>query len=353
MFDQTYHFIIINCQVLSLGRDRILKPIHHLKRSDSPQIYTYINMAATIQGRKIAIIGASGQLGKPTVTALVGLGVHTITAVQRQEANSTFPAGVIVKKGNLEDEAFLAEVFKGQDVVILMPPLSHLVSVQEPAIRAAAKVGVRYILPSEFGPDPFAGKLVEENGLLVAKKSIRDLIDSLGVSNWVSVVVGPWLDAGLVQGLWGIDSKARKATIWQGADAKANTASIPHTAEAVAAVVSLPEADLAKYKNNAVYTPSFYLSQKEILEAVQRATGTTDANWDITYRDVDEVAKEYEEKISQGDGMAPYVKFFVTHFLDGHGGDFSNKVNAAELNKLEKLGLHKEELEPVIQAALA
>ena len=65
-----------------------------------------------------------------------------------------------------------------------------------------------------------------------------------------------------------------------------------------------------------------------------------------------EVAKEYEEKISQGDGFAPFVKFFVTHFLEGHGGDFNRKVNAAELKKLEQLGLQKEDLDQAVKEAL-
>lgn len=309
-------------------------------------------MASAIQGRKIAFIGASGQVGKPTIDTLLKQGVHTITAVQRPEATSTFPTDVIVKKGNLEDEAFLAEVLKGQDALVLMPPLPQLVQLQEPAIRAAAKVGVPWIFPSEFGPDPFAGELVNENGLLIAKKSIRDLVEKHGVSSWVSIAAGPWLDGGIVPGLWGIDAKARKATIWRGASGKVSTASIAHTGQATAAVLSLPEVDLAKYKNKAVYVPSFHLTQRQILDAVVRATGTTEADWDIQTRDVNEVAKEYEEKISQGDGFAPFVKFFVTHFLEGHGGDFSHKVDAAELAKLEHLGLQKEDLDHVIKVAL-
>nr|CEG04482.1 unnamed protein product [Fusarium clavum]CEG05765.1 unnamed protein product [Fusarium clavum] len=309
-------------------------------------------MAPAVQGRKIAIIGASGKLGKPTIDALAGLGAHTITAIQRPEAASTFPTGITVKKGNLKDEAFLTEVLKGQDALVLMPPLAQLVELQEPAIRAAANAGVPYILPSEFGPDPFAGQLVEENELLIAKKRIRDLIESLGVSSWISIAVGPWLDEGLTQGMWGIEPKTRKATIWRGADAKMNTATISHTAEAVAAVLSLPEADLTKYKNKAVYTPSFHLTQREILDAVQRATGTTDVDWDIKTHDFNEVAKEYEYQIAQGDGVAPFIKFFVTHFLEGHGGDFNHKVDSMELEKLEQLGLHKEDLIQAIKVAL-
>ncbi|KAH7007930.1 uncharacterized protein B0I36DRAFT_390034 [Microdochium trichocladiopsis] len=139
---------------------------------------------------------------------------------------------------------------------------------------------------------------------------------------------------------------------WQGANGKANAATIAHTGEALAAALSLPEADLAKYKNSSVYAPSFYLTQREILKAIQRATGTTGVDWDIQVRDVNEVAKEYEEKISQGDGVAPSVKFFVTHFLEGRGGDFNHKVDAAELKKLEQLGLTKEDLDHVTKAAL-
>jgi hypothetical protein len=64
------------------------------------------------------------------------------------------------------------------------------------------------------------------------------------------------------------------------------------------------------------------------------------------------MGKEYEDRISQGDGVAPFIKFFVTHFFEGHGGDFNHKVDTAELEKPEQLGLHKEDLVQVIKVAL-
>ncbi|KAF5681735.1 oxidoreductase [Fusarium denticulatum] len=140
-------------------------------------------MPGKAQRRKIAIIGSSGQVGKPTVEALLAPGIHTITAVQRIEATSTFPPEVIVKSGDLKDESFLASTFPGQDVLVLMMPLPHLVSLQESAVRAAAKAQVPYILPAEFGPTPFASTLIEDNQLLQDKKKIRDLIEELGVSS--------------------------------------------------------------------------------------------------------------------------------------------------------------------------
>lgn len=308
-------------------------------------------MAQQIQGRRIAFLGASGQLGAPTLKALLAPGVHTITAIQRREAKSSFPSEVVVQAGDLEDELFITEVLKGQDALILMPPLSHI-SLQTGFVRAAAKAGVPYILPSEFGPDPFAKHLVEENVLLQDKKAIRDLIDELGVSSWVSITIGPWLDAGLNLGLWGIDTKERKATIWGGADSKANTATVQHTAEATAAVLSLPDADLALYRNKAVYTPSWRLTQREILQAVQRVTGTSDAEWYITEQESHEVVKEYEAKIKAGDMAGYFKKFFYMHFLEGRGGDFEHKVVNTEVQKLERLGLQKEDLEEAIEATL-
>ena len=305
-----------------------------------------------VHGRNIAIIGGSGRLGKLTVDALLRLGGHTIIAIQREDSTSSFPEGVNVEKGDLADEAFLAAVFKDQEVVILMPPLAHLVTLQEPAVRAAAKAGVPYILPSEFGPDPFAGKLVEENMLLRSKREVRRLIESCGVSSWVSIVVGPWLDLGLSTWRWGVDVKARKATIWSGANARINTASVLRTAQAVAAVVSLPEADLLKHKNGAVYAPSVQLTQREILEAVQHATASTDSEWDLTFSDAKVAARDCEEKIRQGQAAAHSVKFSITHFLEDYGGDFSHKIDHSELQKLRQLGLQEERLEDIIKSVL-
>lgn len=307
---------------------------------------------AQVQGRKITILGAGGSLGSPTLRSLLAKDAHIITVVQRPESSNEFPSSVTVKTGNLEDETFLGDVFKGQDVVVLMPPLSHIISLQEPAVRAAAKAGVPYLLPAEYGPDPFATKLIEENGLLQAKKKIRDLIDELGVSSWISVTVGVWLDVNLSNGLWGIDAKGRKATLYNGAGGRVTTSSIAHTGEAIAAVLSLPETDLARYKKQAVYTPSFHTTHREMLDAVQRITKTTDADWEISSRDVDDSLKEFNERIGQGDIMASYQKFILTHLLDGYGGDIEHKVDGEEVQKLEQVGLKEEDIKTVIKSIL-
>ncbi|KAF0638648.1 hypothetical protein FPSE5266_04707 [Fusarium pseudograminearum] len=309
-------------------------------------------MTSQKQGRKIVIIGASGNLGAPTVKALLAQGVHSITAVQRLGATSKFPSEVAVKSGDLQDESFLADAFQDQDVVVLMPPLPHIISIQEPAVRAAAKVGVPYILPAEYGPDPFAHRLVEQNQLLQDKKNVRDLISELGVASWISVTVGPFLDMNLKSGLWGIDVDNRKATIWDGNVGRVSASGLTHTGQAIAAVLTLPEESLAQYKNKAVYAPAFHFTQQELLEAVQRAMGTMEEGWSVEYQDIHDALKDLEAKNEQHDGNAPFIKFFLSHFQEGSGGDLRHKVKDGELNKLYELGLEEQVLEDVIKASV-
>ncbi|KAL9561038.1 hypothetical protein ACKAV7_014882 [Fusarium commune] len=263
-------------------------------------------MSGQAQGRKIAIIGSSGQ---------------------RIEATSTFPPEVIAKSGNLKDESFLASTFQGHDAVVLMPPLPQLVSLQEPAVRAAAKAGVPYILPAEFGPDPFASKLIRGNQLLQDKKKIGDLIEELGVSSWISVAVGPFLDMNIKSDLWGIDVENGKATIWTGAVGMVNTSSVAQTGQATAA--------------------------KELLQAVQKETGMADQDWEIDYQDVNDALKDCNDKIQQKDATAPFVKFFLTHFREGSGGYFESKVNASEVKKLHEIGLQKEAVDDVLKRTVS
>ncbi|KAH7234950.1 putative oxidoreductase CipA-like protein [Fusarium redolens] len=277
-------------------------------------------------GRKIAIIGSSGQVGQPTVKALLAQGIHTISSVQRIEATSTFPPKVIVTSGDLKDVPFLTDVFQGQDIVVLMPPLPHLVSLQEPAVRAVAKAKVPYILPAEFGPDPSAIRLIAENQLL---------------------------DMNIKSGLWVIDVENHKATIWTRGVGKVSTSSVAHTGQATAAVLSLPENDLCKYKNKAFYVPSFHLTQKELLQAVQKAAGTTGRDWEVDYQDVNDALKDCNEKIQQKGRTAPFVKFFLTHFQNGNGGDFENMVDAKEVKKLHGIGLQKEAIEDVLKCTVS
>ncbi|KAF6835654.1 oxidoreductase [Colletotrichum plurivorum] len=295
-------------------------------------------MSAT-QGRKIAIVGASGSVGGLTLNALLEKGIHTITAVTRTESSATFPEGVIVKKGSYEDEAFLVDAFKGQDVVVLALGFTSYATGQDALIRAAGKAGVKWILPTEFGSDSAPTKIFETSPILQGKVRVRKLVEEVGAS-WIAIVNNPWFDWSMGQGFWGIDIKNRTAKLYDGGNTKFITTNLPTTGKGTAGVLSLPDAELDQYRNKPFYLKSFYVSQRDMLDSIQRATGTTDADWKIETVDAAEVVAKAEEDAKNGNHFAGLVAFYVNHMREGWGGDYS-----AKLTDLSKIGLEDESLD--------
>ncbi|KAL5086751.1 hypothetical protein Trisim1_008827 [Trichoderma cf. simile WF8] len=296
-------------------------------------------------GRKITIVGAGGNLGKPTLKALLSKGVHTITALQRAESTTEFPPEVIVKKGSFTDESFLVETLRGQDVLIVIVPIPNM-DLGDLFIKAAIEAGVPYILPTEFGVD--SPKIVGEHSMMGPKVTRRNLIEKSGTSSWIAVISNFWLDLNIQIGLWGFDVKGRKADLFRGADAKISTTTLARTGEGVAALLSLPEAELEQYKNKSFYISSFELSQKEIFGAIKNATGTTDADWNITEKDATEIIRECDPKIKAGDGFAEWTRLFVMFFQGMDGSNYEDKAV-----DLSKYGVPAENLGEVVYRAVA
>jgi uncharacterized protein YbjT (DUF2867 family) len=279
-------------------------------------------------GRRIAIFGANGNLGKPTLWALLSKGTHTITVIQRLESTAVFPPEVIVKRGSLTDEPFLRETLTGQDALVIIVPIPNM-DLGDLIINAALKAGVPYILPTEFGVD--SPKVVGVHSMMAPKVARRELIERTATSSWIAVICNFWFDANLQSGLWGFDISNRKAIIFKGADAKISTTTLTRTGEGIALLLSLPEAELSQYKNKSFYISSFEVSQREIFEAIKRATGTKDKDWQITERDADKIIEESDRKIEAGDRFAEWTKLFVKFFQGMDGSNYEHR--AVDLNR--------------------
>lgn len=297
------------------------------------------------QGRKIALVGASGNVGKPTLSSLLIQNIHTITIIQRLESTASYPSGVIVKKGSFYDEAFLAGAMSGQDVLVLQLPRTST-DTRPGLIQAAAKANVKYVLPVEFGTSPDA-KIVDHFDNLLEKRVSRKRIEELGVSSWIAVVTNPWLDLGLSVGGWGIQIKERKAALWEGGHTKINISTLKRAGDATAGLLSLPETELEKFRNRSFFVSSCYASQRQIFESVLRATKTTENDWDITTPSVEDVIANSDEALKAGDFMKSFVdKYYMTHFREGFGGDYNDKIDSI------RLGLPQEDLDELVADTL-
>ncbi|KAL8868331.1 MAG: hypothetical protein Q9174_005062 [Haloplaca sp. 1 TL-2023] len=146
--------------------------------------------------KNVIILGASGNVGTPTVSALLAAGTYTITALTRASSTAIFPTGIKVHK--IPDDYPTPELltaFKGQDVVIdLLPPSNPK---QQNAIAdAAAEAGVKRYIPSEFGSDTSNPKVVQMVPIFAAKADILEYLkgkEGTGMS-WTAVVNGAFFD---------------------------------------------------------------------------------------------------------------------------------------------------------------
>jgi hypothetical protein len=71
--------------------------------------------------------------------------------------------------------------------------------VQSQMIEAAARAGVKWILPTEYAGDGLNGGMVEAVPLFWPKREARGLVERLSKEfeglRWIGVATGPWLEA--------------------------------------------------------------------------------------------------------------------------------------------------------------
>lgn len=106
-------------------------------------------------------------------------------------------------------------------------------------------------------------------------------------------------------GFFEIDAQKKTAHLLNGGTAKFNTTSLSTVALAIVRLLSLPIAtpstsspSLSDYANRFVYISSFLTSQREILDAILRVTGTSDKDWTITNGDAQKYIEEGGAKIA-------------------------------------------------------
>jgi uncharacterized protein YbjT (DUF2867 family) len=302
----------------------------------------HLPIMSSKQGRKIAMLGASGTVGTPTVTSLLNIGIHTITVISRADSHASFPEGVHVKKGDYSDESFLVSALQGQDVLILQLGFGGMDS-QTLLIAAAAKAGVTWVLPTEFGSDHSA-RLAQNLPMMTMKNQYREQAEKLGL-RWIGVINNPWFDWSLKQDLWGIDIPARKAVIYNGGNVKFNANTLSAVGEGVASLLSLPDDKLHEYDNRFVYLSCFYTTQNEILQSVLRATGTKESDWEITHSTTEERLKEDEAIVASGNPMGFIKGFYAQHLREGYGGDYQSKA----VKDAEVLGVKGGDLDATVK----
>lgn len=130
--------------------------------------------------------------------------------------------------------------------------------------------------------------------------------------------------------------------MYDGGLVKFNTTALPTVGKAVASLLSLPvtssdaQPSLTDFKNTFAYVRSFHTSQREILDAVQVATDTSDAEWTIEQQDGAAFIQGGVERVKNGDFFGAVDILYGSHFVDGWGGSFEDKKKLNEVLQLPK-----------------
>ncbi|PMD40591.1 hypothetical protein L207DRAFT_341829 [Hyaloscypha variabilis F] len=109
--------------------------------------------------------------------------------------------------------------------------------------------------------------------------------------------------------------------------AKFNTTNLETVGLAVARLLSLPTtsvagASLSDFGNKFVYISSFLTSQRKILDVVQKLTGTSDADWNITNTNGQTWIDDGPAKIARGDLTGMFNIAYGNTMTEGLGGNY-------------------------------
>lgn len=106
---------------------------------------------------------------------------------------------------------------------------------------------------------------------------------------------------------------------------------------------------LSRFRNDYINISSFLVSQRDMLESIQRVTGTTSKDWTIEYQNHQERYESGVKMMKEGNRLgfarALYTRIFYPN------GDGNYEARYGLVNDL--LGLPKEDLDEATKAAVA
>jgi len=293
----------------------------------------------------VTLLGADGRLGPVVLNALVSSGfIVQVMKRQSSKSHSNYPPGIQeIRVPDDFPEPALELALRGQDAIVITIPGAET-ELQKKLANAAVRAGVQRFIPADFGScdsdSENAQKLVP---LYVEKWKLRKYLGTLAAENksfsWTALVCGHFFDYD--PHFLHIDLKERKADFLDEGEVKSSASTLKRIGEATAKI--LEKADDERTKDRTLYVQSFCVSQKEVLEAFEKATGDT---WTVRNFDSAKFIKEQKEKMEMGSREATEEVVWVLGTLEANWEKMPTFANGL-------LGLEEESLDDVVKAMVA
>lgn len=283
------------------------------------------------------------------IDALVAAGTFNVTAVIRTGSLSTVPYPASQVRTVHVDKAMslagLTAAFQGQDAVIasfkFADPEAH-VRVAE----AAAAAGARLHIPADFGSIDADNERARElvplyRNKLAIRTRAQALADATPSFTWTALVCGHFFEWGVKEHLFHTDLVRHTADVFDGGHTKASATTLTRIGEAVVRILrKYPDETI---RNRVLFIQSFCISQIELVQALERATGT---KWTVNDLDSEKFIAEKRPLAEAGSSMAIEDLVFVLGALDA---DWTKRGNLA----MDLLGFEDEDLDATLQRVLA
>ncbi|KAF3060091.1 hypothetical protein GL218_04823 [Daldinia childiae] len=270
---------------------------------------------------KVALAGASGDLGAPVFEQVLNAGFQ-VTVITRKGSSHTWPSNVTVKEVDYSSLDSLTEALQGQDAVVATITTPALNS-QVLLIEAAAKAGVKRFIPSEFGSDTFNEK-ASQLPCYKPKVEVQEALKKAAAESsltWTAVLNGAFLDWAIRVGFFA-DVKNRTIELPDGGNKTTSAATLSTIGKAVVGVLRNPE----QTKNRPVYVQEAVISLKQIEEILKKHVGAD--GWKENVTSLDEgLQKALEENKTAFTPNVFISTLKVAIWSDGYGGRFQKLDN--------------------------
>lgn len=289
--------------------------------------------------QKIAVSGATGNLGPSIVKGLVDAGFE-VTVLSQSGNTSGLPSTVKTVKVDYSSQDSLVNALKGQDAYVSNVPNHE----EQPAlIDAAISAGVKRFIPSEFGSNISGNANTAALPVFKGKKITQDYLKQK--TNEISYTLinnGLFLDWGVQLGFL-VNLKGEPTRVFDGGNDRHSFTLLSDVAQAVVGVLKHPK----ETQNRAVYVQSAALSQNEAVEIAQKAK--PEVNFQRQDASVQELLETSHKQLAQGGdqiGAAMFGFIFVSIFGDSkeYGNLWSDKLDNDLLGVKEKSASELQEL---------
>ncbi|KFY98418.1 hypothetical protein V498_01485 [Pseudogymnoascus sp. VKM F-4517 (FW-2822)] len=298
--------------------------------------------------KNVMVAGGRGVIGTPIINALLASGLFNVSVLSRAESTAVFPPTVNVKKADHSSHKDLVEALKGQDALICTLS-DEAGGVQVQLIDAAIEAGVKRFLPSEWGnchikaPVPESEPVVEgKNAIIEVLKEKTTEAQAKGQEfHWTGVNVGLFFDWSLKVGFMDVFLRPTKtAKIWDGGSGVFSTSNLSTVTAGVVAILSIAEAET---RDRFVNIESFATSQREVVAALEKATGE---KWTVEETSMKEQLAVAQEMYEKEDYLNAFYRWVLAGVVSGREEPRFKTVDN------ELLGLPHEDMQETVEKLL-